>query len=226
VKIDLLDHVALRVPDRGELTEFLTVHLGLRVIEETERFTLVGADAKLGKLTLFDAAEPRGIPPLERIVLRVPNRESVLALLPPDLPVEEHGGETRFEAPGSLPLALVERPDTPACDLERVVLRAHHPMSVTNELRHLGFDTRDHHVVAGTTTVELVGADPGDPRRSLLDHLGLLVQSADEHIAEAEDRGLEIDDVVETENTRSLFVFGPEGLRLEYVEHLPTFSLV
>ena len=40
------------------LATFLCDHLGMHVIEETDTFTLVGVDAKLGKLTLFDAGGP------------------------------------------------------------------------------------------------------------------------------------------------------------------------
>ena len=54
-----LDHVALWVDNRGPLATFLCQHLGMHVIEETDSFTLVGVDAKLGKLTLFDAEGPR-----------------------------------------------------------------------------------------------------------------------------------------------------------------------
>ena len=51
--------------------------IGLRVIEQTDRFTLLGGtDARRGKLTLFDAPGPDGAAPrergaLERIGLRV-----------------------------------------------------------------------------------------------------------------------------------------------------------
>jgi catechol 2,3-dioxygenase-like lactoylglutathione lyase family enzyme len=54
-----LDHVALWVDERDPLAAFLCDHLGMHLIEETDTFTLVGIDAKLGKLTLFDAEGPR-----------------------------------------------------------------------------------------------------------------------------------------------------------------------
>ena len=41
-----LDHVALWVADRGALAEAAVGRLGLRVIEETDRFTLLGAEAR------------------------------------------------------------------------------------------------------------------------------------------------------------------------------------
>ena len=53
----------------------------------------------------------------------------------------------------------------------------------------------------------------------------MLVESADEHIAAAHDLGIEIDDVVDAPNTYAVFLWGPEHVRIEYVEHKPTFSL-
>ena len=50
-----LDHVALWVADRRRMADAAATGSALRVIEETERFTLLGADARRGKLTLFDA---------------------------------------------------------------------------------------------------------------------------------------------------------------------------
>ena len=54
-----LDHVALWVADRDALADLVCDHLGMHVIERTDRFTLVGADAREGKLTLFTADGPR-----------------------------------------------------------------------------------------------------------------------------------------------------------------------
>jgi catechol 2,3-dioxygenase-like lactoylglutathione lyase family enzyme len=65
-----LDHVALWVDERKSLASFLCDHLGMHVIEETDTFTLVGVDAKLGKLTLFDAEGPRERGSIEHIALR------------------------------------------------------------------------------------------------------------------------------------------------------------
>src|SRR5436190_675192 len=66
-----LDHVALWVADRDRLADFLCDHLGMHVIDRTDKFTLVGSDARRGKLTLFSAEGPREPGPLERVVLRV-----------------------------------------------------------------------------------------------------------------------------------------------------------
>ena len=50
-----LDHVALWVADRDSIVSIATERLGMHVIDRTERFTLIGADARRGKLTLFAA---------------------------------------------------------------------------------------------------------------------------------------------------------------------------
>jgi hypothetical protein len=59
----------------------------------------------------------------------------------------------------------------------------------------------------------------------LLNHMGVLVESVDKHQAEAEELGVEIDDLVDAPNTVALFVWGPDRVKLEYIEHKPSFSL-
>ena len=68
------------------------------------------------------------------------------------------------------------------------------------------------------------GAEEGET--PLLHHLAFLVDSADDVEREARARGLEIADVVDAPNTRAVFVWGPDRIKLEYVEHKPGFSLV
>ena len=53
----------------------------------------------------------------------------------------------------------------------------------------------------------------------------MLVESADEHLAAANDIGVQVDSVVDAANTYAVFLWGPERVRIEYVEHKPTFSL-
>jgi hypothetical protein len=55
--------------------------------------------------------------------------------------------------------------------------------------------------------------------------VGCLVESAEDHRREAEERGLEVQDFVEGPNTLAVFVRGPEDVSVEYVEHKPSFSL-
>ena len=79
--------------------------------------------------------------------------------------------------------------------------------------------------LVGGAYVEFHPGDPGAPEKPLLNHLAVLVDSADESIASAHDNGIEIDNVVDAANTYAVFVWGPERVRVEYVEHKPTFSL-
>jgi len=58
----------------------------------------------------------------------------------------------------------------------------------------------------------------------LLNHVAVLVDEVDPVIAEAEKREI-VDNVVDAANTRAVFVWGPERVRIEYVEHKPGFAL-
>ena len=80
-------------------------------------------------------------------------------------------------------------------------------------------------VEVGGAFVELHEGEPGEPERPLLNHLAVLVDSTDEHISEAEELGVEIDDIVDAPNTYAVFLWGPERVRIEYVEHKASFSL-
>ena len=219
-----LDHVALWVDNRGPLATFLCHHLGMHVIEETDSFTLVGVDAKLGKLTLFDAEGPRERGALERIVLRVRDLGAALAEVPSD-PTRADSGVARFEGPGGLPLGLVEAEGVDY-DLDHVVLGLADPDAAMAELARLGFERRDGVVAVADRHVR-IEAGPGEQgERPLLNHLALLVDDAHRVQGEAESGGLEIDDVKDAANTFAVFVRGPEGVRIEYVEHKPGFALV
>ena len=84
MQIETLDHVALWVGDRDRLADFLVAHVGMHVVDRTERFTLVGSDARRGKLTLFAADGPRDPGVLARVGLRVFDLDEALAALPAD----------------------------------------------------------------------------------------------------------------------------------------------
>jgi catechol 2,3-dioxygenase-like lactoylglutathione lyase family enzyme len=205
-----LDHVALWVAGREAIVERAT-GLGLRVIERTDRFTLLGADARRGKLTLFDAEGPRERGGLARIGLRVS---------------ELDGRDASHDLGEGLELAFVEAPTDVELDLDHITLLSRDPAAAADAWEAFGL-TR-----AGETRLEVGGAflalepgDPGEPERPLLNHVGVLVDSVEEQIAAAEERGLEIADVVDAPNTLALFVWGPDRVKLEYVEHKPSFSL-
>jgi catechol 2,3-dioxygenase-like lactoylglutathione lyase family enzyme len=227
MRAETLDHVALWVGDRDALADFLVDRLGMHVIERTENFTLVGADARRGKLTLFAAEGDREPGVLARIALRVFDLEEALAELPPDVAVERPSrGRAAFRGPEGLPLALVEAEGGVAYDLDHVAFTVADPEGTLAELAELGFEPEDGRLRVGEAYVELEQGDVEVSEHPLLNHLGLKVDSAAEHIKEAERRGLEIADVVDAPNTYAVFVWGPDGIKLEYVEHKPSFSLV
>jgi catechol 2,3-dioxygenase-like lactoylglutathione lyase family enzyme len=220
-----LDHVALWVDEREPLATFLCDHLGMHVIEETDTFTLVGIDAKLGKLTLFDAEGPRQRGALERVVLRVGDLDAVIASLPIDV-ARRSDGVAAFEAPSGLPLGLTEAAGE-EFDLDHVVLSLEDPEAAVSCLAELGFERRENGTAAvDDRYVRIVRGKAADGGRPLLNHLALLVDDARGVQDEAESAGLEIDDVKDAKNTFAVFLRGPEGVRIEYVEHKPGFALV
>ncbi len=219
-----LDHVALWVSERDAIASFLCDHLGMHVIEETDSFTLVGVDAKLGKVTLFDAEGPREPGPLQRIALRVGDPAAVAA----GLPVEARPGPDgvlELDAPGGVRIGLVEA-DGREFDLDHVVLSLADPDAAAAELVQLGFERRNGVLAVADRTVRLERGSADDGGRPLLNHLALLVDDAHRVHDEAQRGGLEIDDVKDAANTFAVFVRGPEGVRIEYVEHKPGFALV
>lgn len=78
---------------------------------------------------------------------------------------------------------------------------------------------------AGDYLIRLSSSAPLANGGGMLFHVGCLVDSAEDHRREAEERGLEVQNFVDGPNTLAVFVRGPEGVSVEYVEHKPTFSL-
>jgi catechol 2,3-dioxygenase-like lactoylglutathione lyase family enzyme len=222
-----LDHVALWTPDRDALADVLTRCCGMHEIERTDEFTLVGGDARRGKLTLFDAEGVRERGPLERVVLRVPDiDEARHRLAAVGLDVGDDGGTPTVKAPSGLPLALVQADNGGVADLDSVVLRVHDPDTAAGELESMGLERASESLRVADKRLVLQGGGGPEPERPLLNHLAFLVDHADEVEDEARERGLEIDKVVDAENTRAVFVWGPDRIKLEYVEHKPGFALV
>jgi catechol 2,3-dioxygenase-like lactoylglutathione lyase family enzyme len=207
------------------LATFLCDHLGMHVIEETDTFTLVGIDAKLGKLTLFDADGPGQRGALERVVLRVNDLDSAIESLPFE-PSRRDDGVAAFDAPAGLPIGLVEAAGRDF-DLDHVVLNLEDPEAATSCLVEMGFEQQpDGRLAVGDRYVRVARGSAADGGRPLLNHLALLVDDAHGVQDQAERAGLEIDDVKDAKNTFAVFLRGPEGVRIEYVEHKPGFALV
>jgi catechol 2,3-dioxygenase-like lactoylglutathione lyase family enzyme len=216
-----LDHVALWVEDRERIAAFTTAKLGMHEIERTDQFTLVGADARRFKLTLFSAEGPREPGPLQHVALRVSDLAQAEAAL---------GGKAA-DVGEQLKITLVEAETPVEYDLDHVTLAVPDPERSAEAWQLLGFHParpRNGAVRVGVAGayLELVPGPQPQPERPLLNHIAVLVESADELRDQAVEAGAEVVDVKDTENTYAVFVNGPDGVKLEYVEHKPSFSLV
>jgi catechol 2,3-dioxygenase-like lactoylglutathione lyase family enzyme len=214
-----LDHVAFWVADRDPIAEFLTGHLGVHVIDRQENFTLLGSGARRFKVTLFDAEGPRDPGVFGQIALRVNDLAAARAQLPA-------GAGEVVDAGEGVRITLVEGETDVDYDLDHVVLLSPDPAGTAVEYERYGFrNAGDGRVEVGGAFVELREGAPPPTERPLLNHLAVLVDSADAHVADAEHLGIEVESVVDAANTYAVFLTGPEGVRIEYVEHKPTFSL-
>ena len=214
-----LDHVAFWVTDREPIVDFLTEHVGMHVIDRQDAFTLIGSDARRGKLTLFTAEGPREQGAFKHVALRVSDLDRATA----DLPSAD------IELGEGVRVQLVEAPTDVEYDLDHVALVSADPEQTAKEYTELGFnpaEPSDGHprVEVGGAYVEFHRGDPGAPEKPLLNHVAVLVDEVDPVIAEAEKREI-VDNVVDAANTRAVFVWGPERVRIEYVEHKPGFAL-
>jgi catechol 2,3-dioxygenase-like lactoylglutathione lyase family enzyme len=203
-----LDHVALWTDERDALADFLVDRAGMHVIDKTDTFTLVGADAKKGKITLFDAEGPREQGALDSVAIRT------------------RGSDAELAAPGGLRVQLVHDDSGSEWDLHHVSLRVPDARQAVAEFLELGFEAGEDpaSVVAGDKTIYFTEGANGPAEKPLLNHLALLVDSYRDHVENARERGLEYEEV-DAANTWAVFVTGPYGIRIEYVEHKPGFAL-
>jgi len=191
----------------------------MHAITSEANFTLVGSNARRGKLTFFDAEGPRDRGPLKHVGLRVSDLAAARAELP-------QGTPEVFELGEGIHVTLVEADTDVDYDLDHVALWSATPEATAREYRRYGFNE------AGATRVEVGGAfvelhegDPSPNDQPLLNHLAVLVDSADEIVADAAELSIEVESVVDAANTYAAFLWGPDRVRIEYVEHKPTFSL-
>src|SRR6266511_2552224 len=204
----ILDHVALWVADRDRIADFVTRHLGMHVIERTDKFTLAGSDARHGKLTLFAEEGPRERGALKHIALRVSDLQSALGQLP-ELDLERSSGAAYFDVAEGLRLGLVEAPTEVEYDLDHVALFSAEADATAQRYEDFGVSPGgERRVEAGGAYVEFHDGEPGDPERPLLNHLAVLVDSAEETLDDAKQAGMEIDNVVDAPNTYAVFVWG------------------
>jgi catechol 2,3-dioxygenase-like lactoylglutathione lyase family enzyme len=214
-----LDHVAFWVADRETIVRFCERHLGMHVIDRQDKFTLIGTNARRGKLTLFDAEGPREQGAFRHVGLRVSDLAAARAELP-------EGTAEVFDVGEGVRLTLVEAATDVEYDLDHVALTTADPAGTADAYVTYGFEPAgDARVEVGGAFVEFHAGEPGTPERPLLNHLAVLVDSADEVVADAKEAGIDIESVVDAANTYATFLWGPDRVRIEYVEHKPTFSL-
>ncbi len=225
VQLPRLDHVAIHVADREAFAHELIDCFDMHVIEQTERFTLVGADASHGKITLLDKVDGVGPDP-------VPNRIVALVL------AEATGSASK--PPVTLPGGLVvtfagiddlgpEWTGTPRHALVGLTLRAVDPPIAAAMLEaqhdmHVGAVGPDHAMLeVGDASQDgriMLSREPWSEDRgpSMLDHIGIRVPDASTWRARAEERDLDVVKWIDAAHSRAVFVNGPDGLLLEYVE--------
>ncbi len=229
--VKTLDHIALWVKDRDLIADFATRHLGMHVIERTEKFTLIGSDARRGKLTLFAETGPRERGALKYVALRVADLAAAAEVLPGEAETADDGS-VFVDISEGLRVGLVEAPTEVDYDFDHVALFSEAPEETALAYQTLGFRPAGAgpdgapRVEAGGAFVEFHPGQVKEVERPLLNHLAVLVDSTEDHIREANELGLEIADVVDAANTYALFVWGPERVKIEYVEHKASFSLV
>ena len=127
-----LDHVAFWVAEREPLVDFATRHLGMHVVDRQDAFTLIGSDARRGKLTLFEAEGPREPGALKHVALRVSDLERARADLP-------DGAGEDVELGEGVHVKLVEAPTEVEYDLDHVALYTRDPAASAREYTKLGF---------------------------------------------------------------------------------------
>src|SRR2546426_12781238 len=114
-----LDHVAFWVADRDAIAATLTSRVAVHVIDRQDNFTLLGADARRFKLTLFDAEGPREQGAFVHVALRVSKLEA--------------GAPDVFDAGEGVRIRLVEGPTDVEYDLDHVALRSQRPTATAAE---------------------------------------------------------------------------------------------
>ncbi|MEO6867259.1 MAG: hypothetical protein ABI200_04485 [Gaiellales bacterium] len=223
----MLDHVAIRVMDRAATTAELLNLLEVEVIEQTERFTLIGPHADFGKITLLDAEGDEA-----------PSAERIVALM---LTGGVHGASTPpIELKCGLRLTFVDAAqiaphghDLPQHALVGMSLRASDPSMVAAELKRMHgmhIDSVGAEVAmvsigeAGNGRISISRERWDSTRPALLDHIGFRISDVNLWEHEAIERGIEVVRRVEAPHSTAVFVTGPEQLLLEYVELTAAFQ--
>src|SRR6185436_7594466 len=148
-----------------------------------------------GKLTLFTAEPPRERGALAHVALRVSSLDRALERLGAADVERPRAGEAYTDVSEGLRIGLVEAPTDVEYDLDHVALFSAAPERTAEAYRVLGFEpaaagaSGAPRVHVGGAHIEFHPGEPGDPERPLLNHLAVLVDSADEHVEAAKALG-------------------------------------
>ncbi len=209
-----IDHVALWVADREADTRRILDLFDVDILEQGDDFTLIGSAPELGKLTLFDAEGPRAQSQLMGVAFREPGREDAR-----DVDVGD-----------GLHLYRLGMPHAWAVDLDHVSLRVADTETSALRWEELGFERVEPRVEPsarvrlGESFIELTPGTALPTEKPLLNHIGLLVESIDPYLDGTADVSVEILEVVDADNSRAVFVQGPDDVRVELIEHKPSFA--
>ena len=205
----------------------------MHVIDATERFTLLGSNARRGKITLFDAEGPRERGALEHVALprvRVSTRRWRAA---GGLELERpRAGEAYFDvgarACGSG--SSRRRPTSTTTSTTSRSSRAN-PEETAGEYGSLGFAPR-RAGPSGAPRVEVGGAwvefQPASRARRTSRCSTTSPSSSSRPTSTSPPRTTSASRSTTSSTPRTryaVFLWGPERVRIEYVEHKPTFSL-
>jgi hypothetical protein len=207
---ETLDHVASGSPTASRSPTSSTA-LGMHVDRRTDAFTLVGSDARRGKLTLFDAEGPRERGALKHVALRVSTSSSARL---PTARGRRRGRRGVLRRRRGLRLGLVEAPTG-----RRLRPRPRRALSAEPEETARSTGARLLRAAPAVRARASRSAGPsssstgraGRPEKPLLNHLACS-STRPTSTSEAES-WLEIDDVVDAANTYAVFVWGPERVR-------------
>lgn len=210
-----LDHVALRVHDPERAAAQLLGRLPFRVLQRTDELLLLGRSPELGKVTLLPDPEAGRAELLHHVAIRVPAATAI----------------TEVTLDEELDIRLVPGDVDGDVELDHVALAVDDAVASAEAWRSYELATHDvepglQRVRIADAHIELVSGDNArDRRRGVLDHVGLLVTSIRDAQDLAARQGLTVDRVVDADNSRALFVRGPDGVEIEYIEHKASFAL-
>ena len=141
-------------------------------------------------------------------------------------------GRPLVDVAEGLRIGIVEAETDLDFDLDHVALYSAWPEETASEYVGLGFNpvspglSKAPRVEVGGAYVEFHRGEIGATERPLLEPPRGSRRLAEEHIVAANELGIEVADVVDAANTYAVFLWGLDRVKVEYVEHKPSFSLV